>query len=668
MLLATAAAVLALATQPLYPFTVSHERLRLTDGVSLAVTYWRPVPRDTAERFPVLFEFLPYRKDDSFYRRDYPLYEYFVRRGYILAKVDVRGTGGSEGRLPPREYSDVELDDALEIIGRLARLPGASGAVGMWGISWGGFNALQVAMRQPPALKAILALHSSDDLFHDDVHYIDGALHLDPYALEIDHENGLPATPDYPLDSAYFAGRFDTEPWIFTYLRQDRDGDFWRRGSLRFAPGRITVPVYLIGGLHDGYRDTLLRLLESLHVPVKAEMGPWEHDWPDNGIPGPNYEWRARAVRWWDHWLKGRDSGLLREPRLLLFQRDYYPPSDTISRLPGRWRFTEWPMPGTRWLALHPAPGGRLVAGRAPRETDSLRYVPDAGWAAGDWWGDPTGDMRPDDAGSLVYDGAPLGETLVLAGFPRVELTVSASAPLANWTLRLEDVAPTGEVSLVTGAAVNGTQIHSRLEPARLVPGRREHIAVDLHFTTWTFRPGHRVRLAVSNAQFPMLWPTPYPMITTLDTGGGAALRLPLVPPPGRAPDLPAPEPRASAPDARTVEPEAETTHRVLTDLHGDSTTVELREADGYSVGERTVQVAEAERWTVRPHQPAEARFLGEETHRIGLPGRKLELRTRMDIRSDALFLYVRFDRELLENGSTVRQRVWTDSIPRVWH
>ncbi|HLQ21783.1 MAG TPA: CocE/NonD family hydrolase, partial [Gemmatimonadales bacterium] len=174
MLLATAAAVLALATQPLYPFTVGHERLRLADGVSLAVTYWRPVPRDTAERFPVLFEFLPYRKDDSFYRRDYPLYEYFVRRGYILAKVDVRGTGGSEGRLPPREYSDVELDDALEIIRRLARLPGASGAVGMWGISWGGFNALQVAMRQPPELKAILALHSSDDLFHDDVHYIDG--------------------------------------------------------------------------------------------------------------------------------------------------------------------------------------------------------------------------------------------------------------------------------------------------------------------------------------------------------------------------------------------------------------------------------------------------------------------------------------------------------------
>jgi predicted acyl esterase len=667
VLLATVAA-LVLTTQPLYPFTVSHERLRLADGVQLAVTLWRPVPLDSAERFPVLLEYLPYRKDDSFYRRDYPLYEYFVRRGYILAKVDVRGTGGSEGRLPPREYSDVELRDADEIIAQLARLPGATGAVGMWGISWGGFNALQVAMRRPPALKAILALHASDDLFHDDVHYIDGVLHVDPYALEIDHENGLPATPDYPLDSAYFANRFDVEPWIFTYLRQDRDGDFWRRGSLRFSPDRIRIPVYLIGGLHDGYRDTVLRLLESLRVPVKGEIGPWEHDWPDNGTPGPNYEWRARAIRWWDHWLKGRDTGLLREPRLLLFQRDYYAPSDTISRLAGRWRFTDWPIPGTRWRTLTPTSGGKLVAGRAGRGTDSLRYVPDAGWAAGDWWGDPTGDMRPDDAGSLVYDGAPLREPLVLAGFPRVALTVSASAPLANWTVRLEDVAPTGEVSLVTGGALNGTQIGSRLAPRQLVPGRPERITLDLHVTTWTFRPGHRVRLAVSNAQFPMLWPTPHAMTTTLRTGGDAVLLLPLVPAPGPAPDLPRPEPRASAPDARSIEPDGETANRLLTDLHGDSTTVELREADGYGIGERRVQVAEAERWTVRRDRPAAAGFLGEESHRIRWPARALELRTTMNVRSDEQFLHIRFDREVLENGTSVRRRTWVDSVARVWH
>jgi len=245
---------------------------------------------------------------------------------------------------------------------------------------------------------------------------------------------------------------------------------------------------------------------------------------------------------------------------------------------------------------------------------------------------------------------------------------VTASAPLANWTVRLEDVAPTGEVSLVTGAIVNGTQIRSRLDPRPLVAGRPERIELDLHFTTWTFRPGHRVRLAVSNAQFPIMWPTPFPMTTTLATGGDATLRLPLVPAPGPAPALPTPEPRATAPDARSIKPESETANRVLIDLHGDSTSVELREPDAYEIGGRSVQVAELERWTVRHDRPAEARFLGEETHHIRLAGRALELRTRMDIRSDERFLHVRFDRELLENGSSVRQRVWTDSVARVWH
>ncbi len=670
MLLATIATAAALAGAPrLYDFTVSRDWLTMPDGIRLAVTLWRPVPRDSTERFPVLLELLPYRKDDSFYRRDYPLYQYFVQRGYILAKVDLRGSGGSEGRLPDREYSDAELNDAVEIIGQLARLPGASGGVGMWGISWGGFNALQVAMRRPPALKAILALHASDDLFHDDVHYIDGALHVDPYALEIDHENGLPRTPDYALDSAYFRDRFDVEPWIFTYLRHDRDGEFWRDRSLRFHPEQITIPVYLIGGLLDGYRDAVPRLLESLRVPIKAEIGPWEHDWPDNGTPGPNYEWRSRAVRWWDHWLKGRDSGLLREPRLLLFVRDAHPPSDTIPLVPGRWRFTEWPIPGTQALTLHPTSGRRLVAGRVPAGSDSLRYAADVGAAAGDWWGDPTGDMAPDDAGSLTYDGPRLRESVVVAGFPQVELVVTSSAPLANWTLRLEDVAPNGQVVLVTGAAANGTQIDSRLEPRRLVPGRPERLRLDLHFTTWTFRPGHRIRLAVANAQFPMIWPTPFAMVTTLRTGPEAVLRLPVVPAGlGSAADLPAPEPRAQTPDAAELDSMPPGGRRVLHDPKGGITSVELRSTSGYRIGEVRFEEIETETWRVARDRPARAEFLGAESHRIRLPGRILELHTRMEIRSDSAYIHARFVREIGENGSSVRRRVWTDSIPRLWH
>ncbi|MFI5209945.1 MAG: CocE/NonD family hydrolase, partial [Gemmatimonadales bacterium] len=276
----------------------------MPDGIRLAVTWWRPTATRPGETFPVLLEYLPYRKDDSFYQRDFPLYDYFARRGFIMAKVDIRGSGASEGHLPPREYSDEELADADEIIRQLAAAPGSNGRVGMWGISWGGFNSLQVAMRHPPALKAIIALHASDDLFHDDVRYIDGILHMDPYTLEIDHENGLPSTATYALDSAYFRNRFEAYPWVLTYLKQPVDGPFWRRHALLWNYGALQVPTYLIGGLLDGYRDTPIRALERATAPVKVEIGPWNHAWPDNGTPGPTYEWRGRAVRWWNQWLR----------------------------------------------------------------------------------------------------------------------------------------------------------------------------------------------------------------------------------------------------------------------------------------------------------------------------------------------------------------------------
>ena len=309
------------AQDSLYRYTTRREFLTMQDGIRLAVTWWVPQPKHSGEKFPALLELLPYRKDDSFYARDFPLYDYFVRRGFLMAKVDIRGTGGSTGPLPSREYSEQELDDAVALIARLARHPASNGKVGMWGISWGGFNAIQVAMRRPAGLKAILALHASDDLYHDDVRYIDGGLHLDPYDLQIDHENGLPRTPAYALDSAYFRERFEAYPWVLTYLKQPVDGPFWRRNGLRFRPEALQVPAYFIGGLLDGYRDTPIRALEYLKGPVKVEIGPWVHDWPDNGTPGPNYEWRARAVRWWNHWLRGQDTGLLAEPRFLVFQR-----------------------------------------------------------------------------------------------------------------------------------------------------------------------------------------------------------------------------------------------------------------------------------------------------------------------------------------------------------
>lgn len=655
----------------LYRYTTERGFLRMEDGVRLAVTWWIPAPRGVGERFPALLELIPYRKDDDFYSRDFPLYDYFARRGFLLAKVDLRGTGGSGGAVPPREYSERELKDAVELIRRLARDRRGNGRVGMWGISWGGFNAMQVALRNPPALKAILALHASDDLFHDDVRYIDGALHLDRYALQIDHGNGLPQTPSYPIDADYFRNRFDTYPWVLTYLKQPVDGPFWRANALRYRPRDLRIPAYLIGGLLDGYRDTPIRALAYLtRAPVKVDIGPWNHSWPDNGSPGPNYEWRARAVRWWNHWLRNIDTGLLKEPRLLVFERGGHAPDASLTSLPGRWRFEDWPIAGAtavrRWLA----PGATLASDSLPVNSAvvSLPYRATSGTAAGEWWGEPTGDMRGDDSSSATFDSPVLAAPITVIGMPSLRLSVTPQAPLANWSARLEDVGPDGRVSLVTGGVLNGAQHSGATSPRRLRPDSTYHLAFGLHFTTWVFRPGHRIRLAVSNAQFPMIWPSPYPMTTQLVLGP-SSLDLPVVPAASRyaAPTLPAPEPRRWRADV-TGESSHDSGMQVRRDSTSGTTTLVWNTGSSWRIGPIRYSYAEKETYSTSDELPAVSEFLGTAVTRIAPPGRNLRVETTIRIRSDAAALYVLVRRRLWDDARLLRTREWKESIPREFH
>jgi predicted acyl esterase len=639
----------------------------MSDGVRLAATLYRPEGQDTNATFPALLEYLPYRKDDGTAARDYPVHTYFARRGYVTARVDIRGTGASEGRPPDREYSEQEQLDGEEVIAWLARQPWSSGSVGMFGISWGGFNSLQLAMRRPPALKAILAVDATEDLFHDDIHYIDGLMHIDEFELNMDMAPGITAAPDYSLDPAVLGPRFDTPPWSLLYLKHQREGPFWR------APvrplGDIRIPCFLIGGLVDGYRDSIPRMLDAVKSPIKAILGPWNHNFPHDADFGPRIEWRSEAVRFWDHWLKGRQNGVERDPRLIVFMREWQRPDPTLESVPGRWRVeAAWPPEGTRSQTLFLASNHTLQEGPAAPAEHELKYLPSVGVEAGFWWGELLSDQRPVDAFSLVYDSAPLEEEAPILGRPHARLRAAADAPLADWFVRLEDVAPDGSATEVTGAGLSGAQRESAADPKDLEPKKAYSLDLEMHVTSWIFPKGHRIRIAVSNALWPMIWPTPYKMTTSLYMGGDSGSRLVLPVVPSAAPEASglrppeASEYRADIKEGHYAWPGEWTLERDETHQKAKVTWRGESSAE-YPWGKET----DYERlvYEVADLHPEGNTIHGEAESVYELKDRVLTWRGHLNVTSNEQSFFYQYTREVLKDGVLVRTRSWEETIPR---
>lgn len=641
----------------------------MEDGVRLAATLFLPDGAQPEDRFPALLEYLPYRKDDWFYRRDRDVHSYFARRGYVGARVDIRGTGSSEGVPPEREYSEVEHSDALGVIAWLSRQPWSNGNVGMFGISWGGFNAIQVAMLRPPALKAILAIEATDDLFQDDIHYIDGMMHVDQYELAMDLDNAMTASPKFPMDEATLAPRFDSPPWKLLWLHHQRDGPFWKRASLIARYEAINIPVFVIAGWLDGYRDSVPRMLEHLRVPVKAIVGPWNHSFPHDAVPGPGMEWRHEAVRWWDLWLKGRDTGILDEPALAVYVRKSHPPGLGLTTIPGEWRSEDgWPIARIRPRTLYFTRDHTLSPRAPPAALHDLRYVPSAGTVAGFWWGDLVPDQRPIDAHSLVYDSPPLTRDVEILGMPRAALHASATAPLAHWFVRLCDLAPDGRSTLVTGAGMNGAHRASAERPTPLRPRQAYGLDVEMHFTSWVFPKGHRIRVAVSNALWPMIWPTPHLMTTSLILGGRRASKvlLPVVPRGGRGrPRFRPPERPEPVPEVRTRGDAWPGRFSVTRDELRHASTVEWRGTSATEFPWGAMDHEETIVHEVEDAHPEVASVRSLMRTTVRRPQGTLEWRGTFELRSDGRTFHYRYTRELWKDGTRVREKTWDEAIPR---
>jgi putative CocE/NonD family hydrolase len=564
---------------------IENEWIPLADGTRLAARLWLPAD---AERnaVPALLEYLPYRKRDSMRLRDDPMHGYFAGHGYAGVRVDIRGTGDSNGLITD-EYTQQEQDDALEVIAWLAAQPWCSGAVGMYGMSWGGFNGLQVAARRPPALECIITLGSTDDRYATDVHYMGGCMTKDNPdwgAVMFSHAS-TPPDPEIVGErwrDMWMARLRNLQPWVIPWLEHQRRDAYWKHGSVCEDFSRIEIPVYAVNGWADNYAAAIPRLLAGLKGPRKGLIGPWAHNFPHNGRPGPAIGWLQEALRWWDHWLKDVDTGIMDEPMLRVWMQERVSPAVSYAERPGRWVAEEqWPSPRIkpRRYALNP---GELAA-RAGKETPLLLASPQTvGLTAGEIGRYGAGaefatDQRADDGGSLLFLSEPLDERLEILGESLVELELASDKPNALVSVRLNDVAPDGGSFRATYGLLNLTHRDGHGQVAPLVPGRRYRVRVPLEAVAHAFPPGHRIAVSISNAYWPVAWPSPEAATLTIFSGPSSLL-LPVRPP--RAADAKlapfgVPEAAAQAPH-RYLDGGRDTNRIVTQDFLKGTTTVQL--------------------------------------------------------------------------------------------
>jgi uncharacterized protein len=527
---------------PIRVRVIRHQWIPMSDGCRLAARIWLPEGAEH-EPVPAIFEYVPYRKNDGLVLRDAPIHHYFAGHGYASVRVDMRGTGDSDGILED-EYLPLEQDDGLTVIRWLASQPWCTGKVGIIGKSWGGFNGLQIAAHHPTELAAVISVASTDDRYADDVHYMGGCLLACtalPWASTMLAYNSLPPDPAVVGDEWRETWRerlAKTPPYIEAWLAHQRRDDYWRQGSVCEDFGAIHCPVYMVGGWTDAYRNAILRFLQGYPGPCKGLIGPWAHDYPEDGVPGPPIGFLQEAVRWWDYWLKGQNNGVMDEPKLLAWMPHARRPTPWHPTHPGRWLAAEgWPASKVEVRGLHLGPGsvsaGTLGASNGGHAELRIRAGESPAEDLGQWGGHggPTelpGDQRPEDGLSLSFDTAALAEPVEVLGFPIARLELAADQPLALVAVRLCDVWPDGASTLITRGLKNLAHRDSDVNPEPLVPGERYTVEVTLNSIGYQVPVGHRIRLTVSPTYWPWAWPSPKPVTLSLFTGGDSALLLPV--------------------------------------------------------------------------------------------------------------------------------------------
>lgn len=639
---------------------VKNVLIPMRDGVKLAADLHVPTG---AGPFPLILEYLPYRKDDQAPYQGY--HHYFAQNGYIGCRLDIRGTGASEG-VNYDEYVPQEQEDGYDAIEWLAQQSWCDGQIAMFGASYGGFVCYQVAMQQPPHLKAIIPMYATDDRYTDDCHYRGGLFrHYYDFALYGAWMVAMNASPPYPeYSGAAWADIWEQHlehnvPYMLTWIEQQVDGPYWRPGSLRGQYEKLQCPTFIIGGWRDGYPNPPLRTYAAIQdqVPARVLIGPWDHTRPDVAVPGPCIDYQREIVRWLDHHFRQPDAAVADQPPVQVYMQRYDDPDPARLQTSGEWRGeTSWPAAGANELTLFLHGNGQLGEASATDDRfDEYVYNPAVGLAGGLWqgglgYGLPT-DQRLDEAFSLVYTTMPLAEDVAILGWPRVLLHVSSTAPVMAFGASLCDVAPDGTSALVAKGILNVTRRESLAEPTPIEPGTIYELEIEVDCTGWIFTRGHHIRLDIASADYPNVWPTPYNGTNRVYHGGTHLSRLVLPVVPVQA-GTPAPEFLPSTrPQAVTRLSEGEPSPWLVT-----------WDVLNKRVG---VQIRDVMRSYVSLDDPADVGVTGIHRRRRTRPDMDVEVEARMNVRSTVDAFHLTVQLHVVVDGLPHFTRRWSKSTPR---
>ncbi|MDH6232108.1 putative CocE/NonD family hydrolase [Mesorhizobium soli] len=656
-------------------FTVlENEWIELKDGRRLAARIWLP---DVSEEKPVpaILEYLPYRKRDGTAARDATTYPVFAQHGYAGVRVDIAGNGESEGLLTD-EYTEDELATGEEVVAWIAAQPWCSGAVGIIGISWGGFNGLQIAMRRPAALKAVVSVCTTSDRYADDIHYMGGCLLND----NMTWAQQMLAYSSRPPDPA-LVGEGWRDIWVerlknlpnlaANWMSHQRRDAFWKHGSLCEDWQSITAPVLCIGGWADAYRNTAAAIAEKLEAPAKALMGPWDHKYPHIARVLPKADFHGEVLHWFDRWLKGEENGAENLPDYRVFVQDFQAPMVEFGERSGRWVAEQsWPSPNVAMQAFHLGTGtlGAQSEGEVVVSTPQ-----DLGKASGNFCAgmrmanELPGDQRTDDALSVCFDSGPLEADVEIIGAPMIELDVVSDKPAAFLVGRLCEVAPDGTSILVSYRPFNLAHRISHEHPEALEPGERYRVRFPLNQCAHRFSKGSSIRLALSTSYWPMVWPSPEAAKVTVELRDSTLL-LPVR--------------KNAQPEDSTAAPEPARSYPVLaveklTDAH-DSTERGV-DADGRSFFETfddfgwnsdletglATHSNVRQRFSVKPDDPLTAEAFAEWTMDLKRDGWEIRTNSHHRMTCDATHFHIEAGISTFENGKPVYEHYWNQKIPR---